>query len=85
MQTSDISKLLLYSKSIEDEQADEWLQLKVDTNKADNPSKLICEKKKNFFFSVNVGDYLSQKNHCYVIYDESVMLILKMKDECLLN
>ena len=50
MQTSDISKLLLYSKSIEDEQADEWLQFKVDTNKADNPSKLICEKKITFIF-----------------------------------
>ena len=74
MQTSDISKLLLYSKSIQDEQADEWLHLKVDTNKADNPSKLICEKNITcIYFSVNVGDYLSQKNHCYVIYDQSVM------------
>ena len=49
MQTSDISKLLLYSKSVQDEQADEWLQLKVDTNKADNPSKLICKKKYNLY------------------------------------
>ena len=74
MQTSDICKLLLKSKSIEDEQADEWLQFKVDTNKAGNMSKLICEKNITYiYFSVYVGDYLSQKKHCYVIYDESVM------------
>ena len=45
MQPSVISKLLMESKSIEDEQTYEWLQLKVDTNKAHNPSKLICHKK----------------------------------------
>ena len=44
MQTSYISKLLMQSKSIENEQAYEWLQFKVDTNKAHNPSKLICHK-----------------------------------------
>ena len=55
MQTSDISKLLMQSKSIENEQAYEWLQLKVDTNKAHNPSKVICHKNItciNLFFSV---------------------------------
>ena len=55
MQPSVISKLLMESKSIEDEQAYEWLQLKVDTNKAHNPSKLICHKNItciNLFFSV---------------------------------
>ena len=42
MQTSVICKLTLLSKSIEDEQEEEWLQLKVDKNKAHKPLKLIC-------------------------------------------
>ena len=58
MQTSVICKVLLKSKSIADRQADEWLQLKVDTNKAHKPSKLFCEKKYNLYFSAKVGDYL---------------------------
>ena len=49
---------------MEDELADEWLQLKVDTNKADNLSELICQKNITcIYFLVNVGDYLSQKKH----------------------
>ena len=58
MQTSGICKVLLKSKSIADEQADEWFQLKVDTNKAHKPSKLIWEKRYNLYFSAKVGDYL---------------------------
>ena len=70
MQTSVISKLLLSSKSIEDEQAEEWLQLKVDKNKAQKPSKNYLSEKYNLYFSVNVEDYMSHKNHSYVIYDK---------------
>ena len=58
MQTSVICKLLLQSKSIEDEQVDEWLKLKVNKNKAHKPSKFICQNKYNLYFSANVGDYL---------------------------
>ena len=58
MQTSVISKLILSSKSTEDEQAEEWLQLKVDKNKAHKPSKSYLSEKYNLYFSVNVGEYL---------------------------
>ena len=44
MHTSVISKFLRQSKSFKDEQADEWLQLKVDKNKIDNLLKLIGHK-----------------------------------------
>ena len=44
MHTSVISKFLRPSKSFKDEQADEWLQLKVDKNKIDNLLKLIGQK-----------------------------------------
>ena len=58
MLTSVISKLLLSSKSIEDEQAEKWLQLKVDKNKGHKPSKMYLSEKYNLYFSVNVGEYL---------------------------
>ena len=44
MHTSVISKFLRQSKSFKDEQADEWLQLKVDKNKIDNLLKIIGQK-----------------------------------------
>ena len=44
MHTSVISKFLRQSKSFKDEQADEWLQLKVDKNKIDNLLKLIGQR-----------------------------------------
>ena len=44
MQTSVISKFLSQSKSFQDEQADEWLKLKVDKNKIDNLLKIIHRK-----------------------------------------
>ena len=44
MHTSVISKFLRQSKSFKDEQADEWLKLKVDKNKIDNLLKLIRQK-----------------------------------------
>ena len=56
--TLQLVKNLYDNRSFQDEQADEWLQLKVDTNKAHKPSKLICQKKYNLYFSGNVGDYL---------------------------
>ena len=55
MQTSVISKFLRQSKSFKDEQADEWLQLKVDKNKIDNLLKLIHQKNTS-------GMYISDKN-----------------------
>ena len=44
MHTSVISKFLRQSKSFKDEQADEWLKLKVDKNKIDNLLKFIRQK-----------------------------------------
>ena len=44
MHTSVISKFLRQSKSLKDEQADEWLQLKVDKNKIDNLLKLMGQR-----------------------------------------
>ena len=55
MHTSVISKFLRQSRSFKDEQADEWLQLKVDKNKIDNLLKLIRQKNTS-------GMYLSGKN-----------------------
>ena len=55
MHTSVISKFLRQSKSLKDEQADEWLQLKVDKNKIDNLLKLIHHKNTS-------GMYFSDKN-----------------------
>ena len=55
MHTSVISKFLRQSKSFKDEQADEWLQLKVDRNKIDNLLKIIRQKNTS-------GMYLSGKN-----------------------
>ena len=55
MHTSVISKFLHQSKSFKDEQADEWLQLKVDKNKIDNLLKLIGHKNTS-------GMYFSDKN-----------------------
>ena len=54
MHTSVISKFLRQCKSFKDEQADEWLQLKVDKNKIDNLLKLIHQKNTS-------GMYLSGK------------------------
>ena len=55
MHTSVISKFLRKSKSFKDEQADEWLQLKVDKNKIDNLLKIIHQKNTS-------GMYFSDKN-----------------------
>ena len=55
MHTSVISKFLLQSKSFKDEQADEWLQLKVDKNKIDNLLKIIGQRNTS-------GMYFSDKN-----------------------
>ena len=55
MHTSVISKFLRQSKSFKDEQADKWLQLKVDKNKIDNLLKLMCQKNTS-------GMYFSEKN-----------------------
>ena len=55
MHTSVISKFLRQSKSFKDEQADKWLQLKVDKNKIDNLLKLIRQKNTS-------GMYFSDKN-----------------------
>ena len=55
MHTSVISKFLQQSKSFQDEQADEWLQLRVDKNKIDNLLKLIHQKNTS-------GMYFSDKN-----------------------
>ena len=55
MHTSVISKFLRQSKSFKDEQADEWLKLKVDKNKIDNLLKLIRQKNTS-------GMYFSDKN-----------------------
>ena len=55
MHTSVISKFLHQSKSFKDEQADEWLQLKVDKKKIDNLLKLIHHKNTS-------GMYFSDKN-----------------------
>ena len=55
MQTSVISKFLRQSKSFQDEQADEWLKLKVDKNKIDNLLKIIHQKNTD-------GMYYSDKN-----------------------
>ena len=55
MHTSVISKLLRQSKSLKDEQADEWLQLKVDKNKIDNLLKLMGQRNTSgmYFFDKN--------------------------------
>ena len=50
-----ISKFLQQSKSFQDGQADEWLQLRVDKNKIDNLLKLIRQKNTS-------GMYFSDKN-----------------------
>ena len=55
MHTSVISKFLCQSKSFKDEQADEWLKLKVDKNKIDNLLKIIRDKNTS-------GMYFSDKN-----------------------
>ena len=55
MHTSVISKFLRQSKSFKDEQADEWLQLKVDKNKIDNLLKLMGQRNTS-------GMYFSDKN-----------------------
>ena len=55
MHTSVISKFLRQSKSFKDEQADEWLKLKVDKNKIDNLLKIIHQKNTG-------GMYYSDKN-----------------------
>ena len=55
MHTSVISKFLRQSKSFKDEQADKWLQLKVDKNKIDNLLKLMRQKNTS-------GMYFSEKN-----------------------
>ena len=55
MHTSVISKFLRQSKGFKHEQADEWLQLKVDKNKIDNLLKLIRQKNTS-------GMYISDKN-----------------------
>ena len=55
MHTSVISKFLRQSKSFKDEQADEWLKLKVDKNKIDNLLKIIRDKNTS-------GMYFSDKN-----------------------
>ena len=55
MHTSVISKFLRQSKSFKDEQADEWLQLKVDKNKIDNLLKIIGQRNTS-------GMYFSDKN-----------------------
>ena len=55
MHTSVISKFLRQSKSLKDEQADEWLQLKVDKNKIDNLLKLMGQRNTS-------GMYFSDKN-----------------------
>ena len=55
LHTSVISKFLRKSKSFKDEQADEWLQLKVDKNKIDNLLKIIHQKNTS-------GMYFSYKN-----------------------
>ena len=61
MHTSLSSKFIRQSRSLKDDQAEEWLQLKVDTNKAHKPSKPIFIKKKyNLYFTPNVGYYLSK-------------------------
>ena len=65
MQPSIISKLLMQSKSIEDEQAYEWVQLKVDTKNGHNLSKIICHKNItciNLFFSVCGRLSVTEKN-----------------------
>ena len=55
MHTLVISKFLRQSKSFKDEQADEWLKLKVDKNKIDNLLKIIHQKHTG-------GMYFSHKN-----------------------
>ena len=55
MHTSVISKFLRQSKSLKDEQADEWLQLKVDKNKIDNLLKRMGQRNTS-------GMYFSDKN-----------------------
>ena len=55
MHTSVISKFLRQSKSLKDEEADEWLQLKVDKNKIDNLLKLMGQRNTS-------GMYFSDKN-----------------------
>ena len=55
MDTSVISKFLRQSNSFQDEQTDEWLQLKVDKNKIDNLLKIIHQKNTS-------GMYFSDKN-----------------------
>ena len=55
MHTLVISKFLRQSKSFKDEQADEWLKLKVDKNKIDNLLKIIHQKNTS-------GMYFSHKN-----------------------
>ena len=55
LHTSVISKFLRQSKSFKDEQADEWLKLKVDKNKIDNLLKIIRQKDTS-------GMYFSDKN-----------------------
>ena len=55
MHTLVISKYLRQSKSFKDEQADQWLKLKVDKNKIDNLLKLIHQK-------YTSGMYFSDKN-----------------------
>ena len=55
MHTSVISKFLRQSKGFKNEQAHEWLQLKVDKNKIDNLLKIIRQKNTS-------GMYISDKN-----------------------
>ena len=55
MHTSVISKFIRQSKSLKDEQAHEWLQLKVDKNKIDNLLKLMGQRNTS-------GMYFSDKN-----------------------
>ena len=60
MHTSVISKFLRQSKSFKDEQADKWLQLKVDKNKIDNLLKLMRQKNTSgmYFSEQKSRDYI---------------------------